>query len=194
MKVTAEIERFCRQLNPRGAPVWVDVEPTSSAERQECFFNVREKIDREGGEAALGWTIWEWPSTMLDAEFHSVWRDPQGRLIDVTPKDQGETRILFLEDPDEAYDYSQPGKWRDNVRYPLCDEPDVHRLIRLASDFFALQERNSEGRLIRLPTLEFEPLAFDFAETVQRLKTRRVGRNASCPCGSRRKHKLCCGR
>ena len=45
-----------------------------------------------------GWTVWEMPGVILNLERHAVWHTTDGRLIDVTPKPDDETSILFLPD------------------------------------------------------------------------------------------------
>lgn len=60
-----------------------------------------EKVRHDGGAIVFGWTIWEWPKVMLTAEFHAVWESPDGDLIDITPKPQRETSIIFV--PDRSY-------------------------------------------------------------------------------------------
>ena len=64
-----------------------------------CFDGVLEKVRRDGGGVRLGWVIWEWPNAFLNAEFHAVWIDPAGQLVDITPKPLGEKSILFAPDP-----------------------------------------------------------------------------------------------
>jgi hypothetical protein len=174
--------------------VFIAVAPPPSALARECFFNVRDQVAREGGESVLGWTIWEWPSTLIEAEFHAVWRSPTGRLLDLTPKDQGESTILFLEDPTASYDYSRPGDWRDNLRRALADHPDVHRLIAMGKQFHATMNKNSQGREVRLSRKELHPFAAEYQELVARLLRRPVGRRSPCPCGSGGMYGRCCGR
>ena len=64
-----------------------------------CFDGVLEKVRHDGGGIRLGWVIWEWPNAFLNAEFHAVWIDPAGQLVDITPKPLGEKTILFAPDP-----------------------------------------------------------------------------------------------
>jgi hypothetical protein len=70
-----------------------------------CSDGVAEKIKADGGEAAFGWTIWEWPRALLTAEFHCVWKSPQNELLDITPKPKGETSIVFVYDPSFPQDF-----------------------------------------------------------------------------------------
>jgi hypothetical protein len=53
-------------------------------------------VQKHGGEAVYGWSLWELPGIWLYAEHHCVWRKPSGELVCVTPQLGKETRILFL--------------------------------------------------------------------------------------------------
>jgi hypothetical protein len=66
-----------------------------------CSDGVTQKILADGGNPVFGWTIWEWPKALLTAEFHCVWKSPEGDLFDITPKPKEEGRILFV--PDTSY-------------------------------------------------------------------------------------------
>ena len=46
-----------------------------------------------------GWAIREIPQVMIEAEFHAVWRDRDGTLIDVNPRRERETRITLVPAP-----------------------------------------------------------------------------------------------
>lgn len=88
-----------------------------------CSTGVAEKVKHNGGKILFGWTIWEWPNVLLTAEFHSLWSDQSGTLIDITPKPQGETSIVFV--PDVSYppnfDFDQRPT---NRRMRIAQEPD----------------------------------------------------------------------
>ncbi|WP_156408872.1 hypothetical protein [Rhizobium sp. Root708] len=66
-----------------------------------CNLTVAAKVQQDGGGPLHGWSIWELPDALWTAEFHVVWKAPDGTLIDVTPKPDGETSILFV--PDDTY-------------------------------------------------------------------------------------------
>src|ERR1700733_3018912 len=46
---------------------------------------IRERIRTRGGSIGFGWRLREWPGVLLTAEFHAVWVDPEGVLVDITP-------------------------------------------------------------------------------------------------------------
>src|SRR5262245_11077288 len=81
----------------------------------KCYRNVRAMIDRHGGEAVFGWALTDYgphrafggsePPLYRRWLNHVVWRDPQGKLWEVTPNTvigcQGERQFVateFLED------------------------------------------------------------------------------------------------
>lgn len=99
-EITDEVCRFAATLSD-AEPVFVPVVGDQYGLYAWCSDGVQEKIKADGGSIVFGWTIWEWPGAMLTAEFHSVWRDDAGALIDITPKPGGQTRIIFV--PDLSY-------------------------------------------------------------------------------------------
>ncbi|HVS86382.1 MAG TPA: hypothetical protein VHD91_12200 [Gaiellaceae bacterium] len=88
-------------------------------------------VAAHGGTLEYGWLLWETiPNVLLEAEFHSVWVTPKGIRRDVTPKELGFTRVVYLPDPALTYD----GRQIDNKRVPLVDDP-------LVEEFMALERR-----------------------------------------------------
>ena len=61
---------------------------------------------------------------------HSVWQSPEGNLVDITPHDGGETKILFLRDETVVYS----GKLIGSIRQPLTGSPLVAQLIQLMNE------------------------------------------------------------
>ncbi|WP_434729570.1 hypothetical protein [Rhizobium binae] len=95
------------------------------------------KIQQDGGTPLHVWTIWELPDALWTAEFHVVWKAPDGSLVDVTPKPDGETSILFV--PDDTYlddfDFAaRPLNRRRRIR------PDLDRAAIAASMISGLAE------------------------------------------------------
>src|ERR1700730_14900814 len=116
---------FFRSLGPTTVPLSRDVSPSTNDLPVECVGNVRRRIAASGGEEVLGWKIWEWYGVMIEAEFHMVWRSPDGQLHDVTPNLLPFKRILFL--PDRSLNYQE--KQVDNIRHPLIADPRVREFI-----------------------------------------------------------------
>ncbi len=186
-QITTEIEYFFNEIVPSDKPVFVSVEPEHNSRVDHCFFNVPEKVALHGGSMQYGWIIWETPRILLDAEFHAVWRSPKNSLIDVSPKPDGEKRILFLSDANRVWE-KEPV---NNIRRPLIDNAYVRRLIRFSEAKFDLQKRHYVyGESVQIPQSEVAQLINQLglkSEEIDRL----VGRNDPCPCGSGKKYKKC---
>src|SRR5215813_415634 len=90
------LKALIHELVANVVPVYVDVRPVDSAPADECFVLVPEHIRRHGGEAVIGWALWEWPSLFVEAEFHSIWRAPDSSFLDISPKKTPSQKILFL--------------------------------------------------------------------------------------------------
>ncbi len=123
---------FCARISP-ATPEFVDVVPGDAARVAYCFSNSAEQVARAGGAIAYGWAIWRWPGRYFEAEHHAIWRSPDGQLRDVTPMLYGQTRILFLSDPDAVFD---PERYRPNI---LGAEPGN----AVAEDYVALADARS---------------------------------------------------
>jgi len=52
-----------------------------------------------------------------------------GRLKDISPKPDGEKKILFIPDPSAVFDPSKPS-WRNNVREALCDGDEIQNFLQ----------------------------------------------------------------
>jgi hypothetical protein len=129
--VFPEIEKFRIRLNLIEQALFVPVRPRKGGKFDNCFNEVKEQVRKSGGSQLFGWMIWIWPYVMTEAVLHSVWQSPKGELVDVTPKQENEQRILFIPDSNVSY----AGKRVDNVRIALWDDPRVHKYIRLSDDY-----------------------------------------------------------
>jgi hypothetical protein len=114
-------------------PEWIEVEPRPDGVVKECTENVARAIAEHGGTTRLGWMIWE-EDFMIEAIFHAVWENPDGRTVDVTPQDIPVDRIMFV--PDPALQYQ--GRQIPNVRLNISGMIAVDHLIRLDEMEFAL--------------------------------------------------------
>src|SRR5690606_38447056 len=89
------------------------------------YENVAAVVQRQGGRALLGWTIWEWPGILLEAISHAVWEREDGELSDPTPKADGEATTLFLPDRNAL----DSGGVVLAQHWPLTDWPEVAAYI-----------------------------------------------------------------
>lgn len=70
-----------------------------TAVEKYCHINCMRKKKIDGGDIKYGWTIWQ-NSTIgfTEAEFHAVWVSDNGEFQDITPRTDGEKRIMFVPD------------------------------------------------------------------------------------------------
>lgn len=128
--ITAEVERFAATLSET-TPLLVPVIDDACGRYGWCSDGVRLKVEADGGEAVYGWTIWEWASALLTAEFHCVWRSPDGILFDITPKPRFEKQIVFVPDPTRPADFDfdlRPRNSRMNIYGPKAHAARLERL------------------------------------------------------------------
>jgi hypothetical protein len=193
-EITGDILVFCREIDATTKPEYISVLPCAFAEVNECYENVDTHIRSHGGTRQYGWTIWEIPNEMIEAEFHTVWRSQSGQLMDVSPKPDGETRILFLPDSKRVFQNAPV----DNIRKPLRDSPITRLIIKNGKAINEMKKRNwKNGRV--------DPVGMNRDYNAYIASQRAVlqqcavslfsaGRNDPCPCGSGRKYKKCCGK
>jgi hypothetical protein len=107
-KATApHVRAFCERISPGSKPVRLAIQPEPRCLPRECFSNVRQKVEKEGGRIRYGWAIWEWPRVFIEAEHHAVYEAPNGSWHDLTPlpPDDPESARLFLPDDAAVYDF-----------------------------------------------------------------------------------------
>jgi hypothetical protein len=191
-EITKYITRLIAKVGPGQLPVYLTVEPDEDAKVNECFPNVQAKIARSGGTMLCGWQLWEWPSVLVEAEFHAIWVSPDGVLNEITPKQDGERTILFVPIPSLTY----KGMAKDNVRIPIRDDLLVHHFIRVSEEIFKVMnqgERAGKYGYVHIPAREIEPLLNAKAFLGQSILTG-LRDHDPCLCGSGRKYKRCHGR
>ncbi len=125
-RITPPIKRLCKKLVADGMPGFVPVLAASNATPNAAYENVEDTIRINGGEHAAGWLIWEMRGVLLNAERYTCWRSPEGDVIDVSPKPDGEKRILFLESPDPW-----GGSRVCPTTYSLVDDEPVKNYIKI---------------------------------------------------------------
>ena len=124
--------KFCSSVVPDATPVYVTCRPLPDAPVNDCFPIVDRQVASAGGESVIGWAVWEWPKVFIEAEFHAVWKQPDGSLLDIAPKVMPIPRILFIPDPQRVY----RGRQVANVRRPLCNDKAVKRFCELSTLIF----------------------------------------------------------
>jgi SEC-C motif len=184
--ITKSVARFVGRLVPGATPTWVSVQTLPESLPNDCFNNVESLVAAQGGARAIGWAVWEWPNTYLEAEFHAVWKTEDGRLLDVTPKEGGETQILFVPDSRRSY----TGEFVDNPRMPLRDDALISDYITMSKYLFDVTRVGKPGEPVVLDREVVEPIARHQLALGEMLK-RGMRDHDPCFCGSGKKYKKC---
>ena len=191
-EITKQLVSLAARVAPGQTPLYVPVHPEAGAQVNECFPNVEAKVQRDGGAIVHGWQLWEWPNVLIEGEFHAVWRSPGGDLIDITPKADGEGRILFV--PDERRTFR--GVSIDNVRMALRNDLLIHHFIKISEHIVKVMNRGDRAQqfgYVSVPADEIEPLLMFQSLTGEMLR-RGLRAHDDCLCGSGKKYKRCHGK
>ena len=97
--VTRSIREFLSTLEIAVTPVYLPFTfAAPDYEENRCLNNCEAEHKRTGAQIVFGWIVWELPSaSFIECVFHAVvQRD--GQLIDITPRQDNEERILFVPD------------------------------------------------------------------------------------------------
>jgi SEC-C motif len=202
--VTPEIRALCADLVPGGTPQYINITPVAGTRILDCFANVENHIQRHGGSICFGWQIWNLLHFAVEAEFHAVWRDPTGKLIDITSKQFPVSKILFLPDPVRVYE----GKQINNVRRALGSDASIQEYLDTLDAKFELMNRGHRASAVGQIVLSGAEMIE--MEQIQEKETRLLkqimrptqtvtvvknpGRNDLCYCGSGQKFKRCHGK
>lgn len=184
IRVTDKIMELCSGIVSDVIPEYVPVAAQEWCLPNECFPNVERMVQEQGGQQINGWAIWQWANILVEAEAHSVWRSPEGELMDITPYVNGENEILFLRDDNMVY----KGNTIASIRLALTSSKLVAEYIWLMNERDRIMSE-TPGRMCSIP----KPL-LDRIEEIKAILHEDVRGNEFCPCQSGLKYKKCCGR
>ncbi len=136
--------QFCSEIN-KNKPFYVKIDPQEYSQENECFFNVKAHIEKNGGSLVCGWFIVEFQNIMLEAQFHGIWESSESQHLDVTPHQLNVKQNLFLPDENMQYDFSNPDKVICNKRFPLTDNDLIHCLFNTLYKIHKLKEKYPHG-------------------------------------------------
>jgi hypothetical protein len=166
-KIPSFIDNFCKEHFSEKCQL-VRIDPLPDKPLNDCFPIVEEHVELNGGKQIFGWCIHVWRRVIIEAEFHSIWERPDGVLIDITPKKEKGTHIVFVHDANANYN----GHQIDNIRKPLTNDPDTAKYIALFEEYFRLTnegELAGQHGLITLDSKEFAALANQLMTVESRL-------------------------
>lgn len=185
--VTKEILEFCSEIDSNTSPVCVQVMPVDGVRHGYCFTDVPAFATENGGTVQFGWVIWECPRVAQEAEFHACWVSSEGKCVDIVPKQDGETTILFLPDSKRVFEH----KSVSNIQKALIDNEYTKRWLIIAR-----KKDEIRAKYFKDDKVDSLAASLEFTKWLSTIWMRPInpGRNDPCPCGSGRKYEKCCGR
>lgn len=96
--INGQVRNFCWSLSHKKPVFLLFTAVDNCYISGHCHLNVKHRIRECGGRRVYGWVIWQ-QGRMIEAEFHCAWETPDGQLLDITPRADGEERVLFVPDP-----------------------------------------------------------------------------------------------
>ena len=142
-----QVERLLDVLNAEFEIVKVEPDPTGRL--NSCYYNVADKVKRDGGKIHYGWVIWQ-SSYLIEAEHHAVWEDDNENLLDITPRNEHYDTIMFVPDNEKVFDGNMAVP---NVRLNATNNALIDHFIiysKIIDKLTALGKRDSEQVLIML--------------------------------------------
>lgn len=200
LKISVEILNFCKTITSC-PPVYIFTKVIAGTLPGECFSNVDTYIVENGGSKQYGWIIWQNANHVLSAEFHSVYVDSYGVLLDLTPYTRCFEKILFLPDNIKKYENT-----RVKTKYhPISNAQEVQPFIHAIEALSLLEEymgHSSVREKINSPECEKQRNELNTTlsnieiaiQKYEKMALGSIGRNDPCFCGSEKKLKNCCGR
>ncbi len=113
--ISPRVKAFLRQCGLTASPRYLTLTPLSPEYRRGyCHNNCAAEIAARGGKVICGWMVWEHHrQPLIEAEFHAVVKR-DGKLLDITPRQDDDERILFVPDPlrkAQRIDYRSWSTW-----------------------------------------------------------------------------------
>ena len=192
-KIDHDISRLISQLESTEQPIFIPCRPAQHAQVNECFPAVEKMVSINQGSMCLGWQIWK-TRLLVEAEFHAVWRSPEGELIDITPKPIALQKILFLPMPHAIYDGAQV----DNIRSNTTGNNIVDDFILVHEAIFKIENKGERAYQyeLHLTGMEAKIHAFlqDLKLRLEIMAFQGLTKRSPCFCGSQSKYKNCHGK
>jgi hypothetical protein len=77
-EISEKTLELCNRIVPGSRLLFLDITADPACNPEDCFENVRQKVEKEGGRNQYGWALWEWPRVFIEAEHHAVYESSKG--------------------------------------------------------------------------------------------------------------------
>jgi len=152
-EVNKEVDKLLTVMGLDVEPEQVPVRPEEYCKLLGCYYNVAEKVKRDGGKIHYGWAIWQ-SHYLCQSEHHAVWEDDNENLIDITPREKPTDFIMFVPDNEVLYKEKPIARIQINTtKNPIVDHIIYgHKVL----DFLALYETRIDRDRAEVPAIVME--------------------------------------
>ena len=128
--------KLARQIDATSEALLVGVEAGEECLPGRSFQNVAAMVRKLGGSVQHGWRLREQSMAYVEGQFHAVWRRLDGALIDVTPRADGLTEIIFLPDSKLVWtgDDIEPRRMMLNLQPCYCGSGMPYKICHGLAD------------------------------------------------------------
>lgn len=145
-KVSGAIKRFLNDAGLDGRPSYLEFTETAPEYwAKYCLDNCEAERLKTGCEIIYGWMIWQdKKESFIEAEFHAIVKT-DGKFVDITPRVDGERKILFVEDLAKIPERIDAHTWRswDNIKSKNGVIYEESQVIVLKDAGFTINEKRS---------------------------------------------------
>jgi hypothetical protein len=124
-------------------PIYVDYQDVGEGYAADfCHVSAKHVAAKHGGRRIHGWALWEFSqdgATIVVADFHSVWKKPDGTIVDVTPPKFG-TKVLFVPDPALKIGRIGTAQLLHNNRTNFREVPRLRDGNPIAEEYFGIPD------------------------------------------------------
>ena len=136
--ITEEIVNACKKVVPDGFPIFVDKKEFVGARINKCAYNAQDYIGRYGGDILFGWEVTIWEKVLLQLIGHTI-VSSNSSLFCVTPTKYGNNKILFIEDNNITFDFTDINSRMPTIKIPLNDTKMVSRFIEVEDEIHKIK-------------------------------------------------------
>lgn len=111
-KVSKRIKKFIKEIGLNEDPMYLKHTQLSNDNRPRyCLNNCEAENKKNNTPIIYGWAIWEdKKQRFIEAEFHAVIKH-RGKPCDITPRADGEERVLFIPDSNRTPKHIDSKTW-----------------------------------------------------------------------------------
>ena len=136
--ITEEIINACQKVVTDSIPLFVKKIDFTSGRINKCAYNVKDYIEKYGGEIVYGWEVTEWKKVLIQMIGHAI-VSLNGDLFCVTPTKYGNNQILFVKDANVTFNFSDINSRMPSINIPLNDSKMVIRFIELEDEIHKIK-------------------------------------------------------